>query len=48
MSYRKFFCVSLWLASNLTIAGTMGPEIPPQPHWNGGVNIQVIQPFFLK
>ncbi|WP_347251871.1 Lpg1974 family pore-forming outer membrane protein [Legionella sp.] len=24
----------------------MGPEILPQTHWDGGVNIQVIQPFF--
>lgn len=46
MVYRQFFCISLCLTSNLTIAGTMGPEILPQTHWDGGVNIQVIQPFF--
>lgn len=39
---------TIMLLSKPTIAGTAGDTALASSYWNGGVNLQVVEPFFQK
>lgn len=50
MQSSRFIAVTaiytILLLSKSTIAGTAGDTALASSHWNGGVNLQVVEPFF--